>query len=146
MKVFTVSIPAGLRSGEKIRLLGQGKEGIDGGKNGDLFIKVNIKDSDKFKLRGNDLYTNLYLTPWEAALGTRTTVYSIDDGTVVYIPEGIETGEVLKISGKGYKDGKGGRGDLIVKVNIMVPKKLNEEEKKLFEKLSTVSSFNPRKI
>ena len=146
MKVFTVSIPAGLRSGEKIRLLGQGKEGINGGKNGDLFIKVNIKDSDKFKLRGNDLYTNLYLTPWEAALGTRTTVYSIDDGTVVYIPEGIETGEVLKISGKGYKDGKGGRGDLVVKINIMVPKKLNEEEKKLFEKLSTVSNFNPRKI
>ena len=146
LKVFTVSIPAGLRDGEKIRLLGQGKEGIDGGKNGDLFIKVNIKDSDKFKLKGNDLYTNLYLTPWEAALGTRTTVYSIDDGTVVYIPEGIETGEVLKISGKGYKDGKGGRGDLVVKVNIMVPKKLSQEEKKLFEKLSTVSSFNPRKI
>ena len=146
LKVFTVSIPAGLRDGEKIRLLGQGKQGIDGGKNGDLFIKVNIKDSDKFKLKGNDLYTNLYLTPWEAALGTRTTVYSIDDGTVVYIPEGIETGEVLKISGKGYKDGKGGRGDLVVKVNIMVPKKLSQEETKLFEKLSTVSSFNPRKI
>lgn len=146
MKVFTVSIPAGLRNGEKIRLLGQGKEGIDGGKNGDLFIKVNIKDNEKFKLKGNDLYTNLYLTPWEAALGTRTTVYSIDEGTVVYIPEGIETGEILKISGKGYKDGKGGRGDLIAKVNIMVPKKLNNEEKKLFEKLSTISSFNPRKI
>lgn len=146
LKVFTVSIPAGLRDGEKIRLLGQGKQGIDGGKNGDLFIKVNIKDSDKFKLKGNDLYTNLYLTPWEAALGTRTTVYSIDEGTVVYIPEGIETGEILKISGKGYKDGKGGRGDLIAKVNIMVPKKLNNEEKKLFEKLSTISSFNPRKI
>lgn len=136
----------GLRNGEKIRLLGQGKEGIDGGKNGDLFIKVNIKDSEKFKLKGNDLYTNLYLTPWEAALGTRTTVYSIDDGTVVYIPEGMETGEILKISGKGYKDGKGGRGDLIAKVNIMVPKKLSEQEKKLFEKLSTVSSFNPRKM
>ena len=103
--------------------------GIDGGKNGDLFIKVNIKDSEKFKLKGNDLYTNLYLTPWEAALGTRTTVYSIDDGTVVYIPEGMETGEILKISGKGYKDGKGGRGDLIAKVNIMVPKKLSEQEK-----------------
>lgn len=145
MKIFTVSIPAGLHNGEKIRLLGQGKEGIDGGKNGDLFIKVNIKDNEKFKLKGNDLYTNLYLTPWEAALGTRTTIYSIDEGTLVYIPEGIESGETLKVSGKGYKDGKGSRGDLIVKVNIMVPKNLSEEEKKLFEKLSTVSSFNPRK-
>ena len=145
-KIFTISIPEGLQNGEKIRLLGQGREGIDGGKNGDLFIKINIKNSEKFKLKGKDLYTNLYLTPWEAALGTRTTVYSIDEGTVVYIPEGIESGERLKISGKGYKDGKGGRGDLIAKINIMVPKKLSTQEKELFQKLSSVSNFNPRKI
>lgn len=145
MKVFTVSIPAGLHNGEKIRLLGQGKAGIDGGKNGDLFIKVNIRDNDKFKLIGNDLYTDLYLTPWEAALGTKTTVYSIDEGTQITVPGGIGTGETIKVSGKGYKDGKGSRGDLIVKVNIMVPKSLNKEEKKLFERLSTVSNFNPRK-
>ena len=144
MKVFTVSIPAGLRNGEKIRLIGQGKEGIDGGKNGDLFIRVNIKDSKKFTLKGNDLYTNLYLTPWEAALGTKVSVYSIDEQTEVYIPKGIGTGEVLKVSGKGYKDGKGGRGDLIVNINIMVPKKLSQEEEKLFEKLSQVSKYNPR--
>lgn len=145
MKVFTISIPAGIRNGEKIRLLGQGKEGIDGGKNGDLFIKVNIKDSEKFKLKGNDLYTNLYLTPWEAALGTRTTIYSIDEGTQIYIPGGIGSGEILRVAGKGYKDGKGSRGDLIAKVNIMVPKELSKEEKSLFEKLSIVSNFNPRK-
>lgn len=145
MKVFTISIPAGIRNGEKIRLLGQGKEGINGGKNGDLFIKVNIKDSEKFKLKGNDLYTNLYLTPWEAALGTRTTIYSIDEGTQIYIPGGIGSGEILRVAGKGYKDGKGSRGDLIAKVNIMVPKELSKEEKSLFEKLSIVSNFNPRK-
>lgn len=145
MKVFTISIPAGIRNGEKIRLLGQGKEGIDGGKNGDLFIKVNIKNSEKFKLKGNDLYTNLYLTPWEAALGTRTTIYSIDEGTQIYIPGGIGSGEILRVAGKGYKDGKGSRGDLIAKVNIMVPKELSKEEKSLFEKLSIVSNFNPRK-
>ena len=145
MKVFTISIPAGIRNGEKIRLLGQGKEGIDGGKNGDLFIKVNIKDSEKFKLKGNDLYTNLYLTPWEAALGTRTTIYSIDEGTQIYIPGGIGSGEILRVAGKGYKDGKGSRGDLIAKVNIVVPKELSKEEKSLFEKLSIVSNFNPRK-
>lgn len=144
IKVFTVTIPAGIRNGEKIRLLGQGKEGQDGGKNGDLFIKVNIEDNEKFKLQGTDLYTNLYLTPWEAALGTRTQVYSIDELTQVYIPEGIETGEILKIPGKGYKDGKGSRGDLIAEVRVMVPKKLTPDERKLFEKLNDVSSFNPR--
>ena len=144
MKVFTISIPAGLHNGEKIRLLGQGKAGLNGGKNGDLFIKVNIKNNQEFKLKGNDLYTNLYLTPWEAALGTSTTVYSIDEGIKVTVPGGIGTGETIKISGKGYKDGKGSRGDLIAKINIMVPKTLSKEERNLYEKLSTVSSFNPR--
>ena len=144
IKVFTVSIPAGIRNGEKIRLLGQGKIGKNGGKNGDLLIRVNIKDSDRFQLRGKDLYTKLYLTPWEAALGTKMTVYSIDEESSLYIPSGVETGEVLKISGKGYKDGKGSRGDLFVNVNIMVPKELNNEEKELFKELSNISNFNPR--
>lgn len=145
LKVFTVTIPAGIRNGEKIRLIGQGKPGIDGGKNGDLFIKVNIENNEKFRLKGNDLYTDLYLAPWEAALGTRTKVYSIDEGTQVYIPQGIQTGEVLRIAGKGYKDGKGGRGDLIAEIKVMVPKELTEEEKNLFKKLNDISKFNPRK-
>ena len=144
MKVFTVTIPAGIRNGEKIRLLGQGKEGINGGKNGDLFIKVNIKSNKKFKLQGNDLYTDLYLTPWEAALGTRTEVNSIDDVTKVYIPEGIQTGEIIRIPGKGYKDGKGGRGDLVAEIKVMVPKKLSQDERNLFEDLNKISTFNPR--
>lgn len=146
MKVFTVSIPAGIHNGEKIRLIGQGKPGINGGRNGDLFIRVNINDNNRFKLQGNDLHTNLYLTPWEAALGTTATLYSIDEGTQINIPKGVQTGEILKVEGKGYKDGKGSRGDLIAKVNIMVPKELNNEEEELFEKLKAISSFNPRKL
>ena len=144
MKIYTISIPAGIRNGEKIRLLGQGKAGKNGGKNGDLFIKVNIKNNDKFEINGNDLYTNLYLTPWEAALGSKVVVYSIDEGITVSVPEGIETGETIRIEGKGYKDGKGGRGDLLAKINIMIPKKITKEEKNLFKKLSTISSYNPR--
>ena len=144
MKVYTISIPAGIRNGEKIRLLGQGKAGKNGGKNGDLFIKVNIKNNDKFEINGNDLYTNLYLSPWEAALGSEVIVYSIDEGITVSVPEGIETGEIIRIEGKGYKDGKGGRGDLIAKINIMIPKNITKEEKNLFKKLSTISDYNPR--
>ena len=144
MKVFTITIPAGIRHGEKIRLLRQGKEGINGGKNGDLFIKVNITNNKKFRLKGNDLYTDLFLTPWEAALGTKAQVSSIDEPTQVYIPEGIQTGEVIRIPGKGYKDGKGGRGDLVAEIKVMVPKKLSSEERNLFENLNKVSTFNPR--
>ena len=86
----------------------------------------------------------MFLTPWEAALGTKTKIYSIDTESKLYIPSGIETGEVLKISGKGYKDGKGGRGDLIAEIKVMVPKKLSSEERKLFENLNEISTFNPR--
>lgn len=144
MKTFTVSIPAGIRDGEKIRLIGQGKTGINGGKNGDLFIKINIENDSKFKLKGYDLYTDLCLTPWEAALGTRVKIDSIDDETQVYIPQGIQSGEIVKIQSKGYKNDQGGRGDLIVEVKIMVPKQLTDEEKNLFEKLNEISKFNPR--
>lgn len=144
MKTFTVTIPEGIRNGEKIRLIGQGKPGINGAKNGDLFIKINIKDDKKFKLQGSDMYTDLFITPWEAALGTRVNIESIDEETKVYIPQGIQSGEKLRIPGKGYKNGKGTRGDLIAEVKIMVPKKLTKEERKVFEELNEISNFNPR--
>ena len=144
LKTFDVKIPAGIRNNEKIRLIGQGKKGINGGKNGDLFIKVNIEDSKKLKLRGINLYTDLYLTPWEAALGTKAKINAIDDVASVYIPQGIASGEKVRIQGKGYKDGKGGRGDLIAEVKIMVPKQISAQEKKLYTKLSEISDFNPR--
>ena len=144
MKTFTVTVPQGIRDGEKIRLIGQGKPGINGAKNGDLFIRINIKDDKKFKIQGCDLYTDLCITPWEAALGTRVNIQSIDEETKVYIPQGIESGEKIRIPGKGYKDGKGSRGDLVAEIKIMVPKKLTNEEKKIFEQLNTISTFNPR--
>lgn len=144
LKTFDVKIPAGIRNNEKIRLIGQGKKGLNGGKNGDLFIKINIEDNKKFKLRGIDLYTDLCITPWEAALGTKAKINAIDDIASVYIPQGIASGEKVRIQGKGYKDGKGGRGDLIAEVKIMVPKELTEEEKNLYTKLSEISTFNPR--
>lgn len=144
MKTFSVKIPEGIRNGEKIRLIGQGKKGINGGKNGDLFIKIDIEDNKVFKLYGCDLCTDLKLTPWEAALGTRVDIKTIDGETKVYIPQGIQSGEKIKIPSKGYKDGKGGRGDLVAEVKIMVPKDLELDEKEMFEKLKEMSNFNPR--
>lgn len=146
MKTFSVKVPSGIRNNEKIRLIGQGKEGQNGGKNGDLFIRINIESSDKFKLDGCDLRTNLFLTPWEAALGTKTQIDSIDEKVALYIPAGTQSGEKLTIPQKGYKDGKGTRGNLIAEVKIMVPTELKKEEKELFEKMSEISAFNPRKM
>lgn len=144
MKTFSVKVPSGIRNSEKIRLIGQGKEGENGGKNGDLFIKINIEDNTKFRLEGCDLHTNLFLTPWEAALGTKTQIDSIDESVALYIPPGIQSGEQVKIAQKGYKDGKGGRGNLVAEVKIMVPTDLNDNEKELFKKMAEISTFNPR--
>lgn len=145
MKTFSVKIPSGIRDGEKIRLLGQGKQGQNGGKNGDMFIRININENNKFKLEGYDIVTDLFLTPWEAALGKRVNIDSIDDTVSLYVPPGIQSGEKVRIPQKGYKDGRGSRGDLIAEVKTVVPKKLTEDEKELFEKLKNISDFNPRR-
>lgn len=144
IKTLTVVVPKGIRDGEKIRLIGQGKVGKNGGKNGDLFIKVNIDSDNKFRLKGCDLYTDLLLSPWEAALGTRVNLKTIDGENKVYIPQGIQSGEVIKIPQKGYQNGNGGRGDLIAEIKIMVPKKIDSSEKEMFQKLKEMSKFNPR--
>ena len=123
MKTFTIKVPAGIRNGEKIRLIGQGKPGQNGGKNGDLFIKIDIENNKKYRLEGYDMYTDLLLTPWEAALGTRVVVQTIDDQATIYVPQGIGSGERVRIPSKGYKDGKGGRGDLVAEIKIVVPKR-----------------------
>ncbi len=146
MKTFTVTVPAGIRNGEKIRLIGQGKEGVNGGKNGDLLIKVNIDNSSKFKLQGYDLYTDLLITPSEAALGTKANINSIDEYSQVYIPQGIQSGETITIPKKGYKIGNGARGDLIAEIKIMVPKEPTEEEINIYKKLNEISKFNPRSM
>lgn len=144
-KKIDVKIPAGIRNNEKIRVIGQGKAGKNGGKNGDLFIRIKIKDVLNLKLDGVDICTELPITPWESALSTKVTITGIDEEVQVEVPKGIQSGEKIIIDGKGYKDGKGGRGKLIIAVKIMMPTTINEEEMKLLKKLKDISKFNPRK-
>ena len=146
IKTISVKIPEGILNGEKVRLIGQGKQGENGGKNGDLYLKINIENDSRFKLQGYDLYTDLYLTPWEAALGTRANIKTIDDETKVYIPQGTQSGEKVRIPGKGYKKASGTRGDLVAEIKVMVPKQLTKEERNMFEKLNEISNFNPRNM
>lgn len=144
MKTFTIKIPIGIRNHEKIRLIGQGKKGQNGGKNGDLLININITDDKIFRLNGYDIYTDLYVTPWEAAIGKKVAVKGVDEEIFVIVPQGSESGEKIKIPEKGYMNGKGGRGNLYAEIKIMIPKKMTEEEIELFEKLNKISKFNPR--
>lgn len=144
MKIFAVKVPAGIRNNEKIRLSEQGKPGKNGGKNGDLFIKIKIENHEKFKLEGSDIYTELKIAPWEAALGQRITIPSLDGNVVVSVPAGVCSGEEIKIPEKGYMTGFGTRGNFVVQVQIMVPKELSKEEQKLYTKLKDISKFAPR--
>lgn len=146
-RTITVKVPEGIQNGEKIRLIGQGKEGKNGGKNGDLYIKINIEDGKKYSLSGIDLYTVIPITPWEAALGTKAKVNSIDDTkTQIYIPNGIQSGETIEIPQKGYKSSSGERGNLVAQIKIVVPEKLTKEETEMFKRLKEISKFNPRRV
>lgn len=146
LKKLSVDVPTGIRNNEKIRLMGQGKPGKNGGKNGDLLIKVKIKNDDEFSLEGYNIRKLLYLSPWEAALGTKIKINGINEDISVYIPAGICSGEIISIENKGYKDGKGGRGNLILEARIVIPKEYTEKEKELFSELKKLSKFNPRKV
>ena len=128
-------------------MIGQGRQGKNGGKNGDLYIKINIEDGKKYKLSGKDLYTEVPISPWEAALGAKAKVNSIDDTkTAIFIPSGVQSGETIEIPEKGYKSSDGKRGNLIAKINIVVPEKLTKEEIEMFKKLKEISKFNPRRV
>lgn len=145
-KTIDFQIPEGIRNGEKIRLIGQGKPGQNGGKDGDLLIRINMLNSSKYELKGYDIYSNLYLTPWEAALGSKVKIKTLDEEAEIYIPEGTQTGENIKLENKGYKKAQGERGDFYATVKIMTPKELSPQEKKAYEQLKNISKFNPRKV
>jgi len=144
VKTFIIKVPVGIRNNEKIRLVGQGKNGKNGGSNGDLLIKIKILEHEDYRLDGSDLYTDLRLTPWEAALGARVNIKCLDGNVIVFVPPGISSGEKIRLPKKGYMKAFGERGDLIAEVKIVMPKKLTEEETKLFEKLKSISEFMPR--
>ncbi len=141
---YQIKIPPGILPGQKIRLAGQGEEGINGGKRGDLYLTVEIEPHPVFKLKGRDIYMDLPITPWEAALGSKITINTLNGPINIIIPSGIQSGQKLRIKGNGMPNPHGKPGDLYVVVKILVPKNLNQKEKELMEQLKRVSSFNPR--
>ena len=145
-KKIDVKIPAGIRNNERIRLINQGKEGKNGGRNGDLLIKIKIKNIANLRLEGINIHTDLSISPWESALSTKLKVRGIDGDIDIDIPKGTQSGQTITVPNKGYKDGKGGRGSLIIHIKIMMPQEVSEEEIKLFKKLKEISNFNPRKL
>lgn len=141
VKNFTFKIPKGVRDGEKIRLKGQGHKGANGGKNGDLHLIVRFRPGDHFTLEGNDLVTTVDLYPWDAALGGKVPVRTLDGRIMVTVPEGIQPESRIRVAGKGYIDRNGKRGDLYIKTRIVNPVHLTRETRELYEQLKKVSNY-----
>ncbi|MFY9213366.1 MAG: DnaJ C-terminal domain-containing protein [Tissierellaceae bacterium] len=136
---ISVKIPKGILPGKKLRVKGE-KWGLDG----DILFTINFLEESRLKLDGLDIISRIDVLPWEAALGTKAVVNTLDGKIKVNIPKGIVGGKKIRIPNKGYRDMKGNRGNLYIEINIVNPPSLTKEEEKLYKKLSEISRYNPR--
>jgi molecular chaperone DnaJ len=132
-----VKIPPGVDSGSRLRLAGEGEAGERGAPPGDLYVVVYVKPHDLFIREGDDLYLELPLTFSQAALGAKITVPTLNGSAKMRIPPGTQSGTVLRLRGKGMPSMRSyGKGDLHVRVQLVTPRKLNDEQRRLFKELS----------
>ncbi len=142
---INLKIPAGVRDGQKIRLQGRGSPGLMGGPAGDLFLEVKLVADERFRFDGDDVITTLKISPPEAVLGTKAEVHTLDGTVQLKIPAGSSTGRKIRLKERGYPQASGTKSDLYVAIEIAVPSEPSEEERKLYEELAKVSTFDPRK-
>ncbi|MDD6771269.1 molecular chaperone DnaJ [Inconstantimicrobium porci] len=127
---ITVKVPAGVDTGNMMPLRGQGEHGVNGGPAGDLYIRINVMPSNIFKRRGSDLYIDTHVSFGKAALGAEITVPSVDGDVKITVPQGTQSGTMLRLKGKGVpKVNSGQRGNQYVNVIVDTPKNLNEKQK-----------------
>lgn len=133
---YQITIPIGIEEGQRIRLAGLGEPSAFG-KAGDLFLKVKYAKHPFFRVEGKDLYYDLEIPPWDAALGSKVQIPTLEGQVNLKIPPGCKSGTKLRLKGLGlpYREG-GKRGDLYVVISINVPQAINPEERKLWEQLS----------
>lgn len=144
-KEYNISIPKGVTEGSRIRLAGQGGEGAGAGQAGDLYLRVHIAPHPAFKLQDRNIEISLSVTPWEAALGARVTLPTLEGRATLSIPAGTQSGQRIRLRGKGMPArGSSEPGDLIATAQICVPTNLSARERELFERLAANSRFNPR--
>jgi curved DNA-binding protein len=140
----TVTIPAGIKPGTKLRLRGKGRSNPYTQQRGDLYLTVQVAPHPLFRFEENQLVMDLPLAPDEAALGAQVTVPTPSGNVVLNIPAGTRSGQSLRLRGKGWRKSDGTHGDLLAKVQIVPPKSLSGDEKDLYEKLRSLRTFNPR--
>lgn len=135
-RTLDFSIPAGIREGARIRLSGQGEPGLGEGKPGDLYLRVQFASHPQFKVDGNDIIYDLYLPPWQAALGMKVRVPTLDGEVDVNIQPGTSSDRKLRLRGRGLGGGPNkNKGDQLIRVNIRMPEKMTEKQKQAWIEL-----------
>ena len=143
-KTIKARIPKGAVDGQRLRLRGQGGKGVNGGRDGDLYLNVAFKPHPLFRPSGHDLFIDLPLTPWEAALGATVEVPTLSGAVNLKVPPGTAAGKKLRLGKKGLPKPHGGEGDLYALVQIANPPELTDRERELYKQLAEASRFNPR--
>ena len=143
---LTVKIPAGIDSGQTIRLAGQGGAGVSGGSSGDLLVTIHIAAHPWFRREGQNLLIDVPLSPSEAALGAKIDVPTLSEGEVVLsVPPGTSSGAKLRLRGKGVRNPKtGDKGDQFVVLKVVLPKELSDEARTLYQQLAELQTVDPR--
>jgi len=138
-------IPPGAVDGQRLRLPGKGSKGLNGGRQGDLYLDITLKPHPLYRATGHDLFVDLPLAPWEAALGAAVEVPTPAGAVNLKVPAGTSSGQKLRLSGRGLPKSRGGAGDLYAVAQIVVPPQATERERELFASLKEASSFDPRR-
>lgn len=138
-----VKIPAGVTSGQQIRLAKQGGQGVGGGQKGDLYLEIQIADHPFFTLKNRDVYLDLPVTPWEAALGGKISVPTLAGKVDLTVPANSQTGSKLRLKGRGLPGLP--PGDQYVSLTVYIPEPKSENDRQLYKKMADEMSFDPRK-
>jgi curved DNA-binding protein len=144
-RTYDVTIPPGVTDGQRIRLAGQGGQGTGLAPAGDLYLVVRLAPHPRYRVDGRDLFVELPLSPWEAALGDTVAVDTPGGEAKLRVPAGTSSGRRLRLKGRGLPNRRGEPGDLFAEVRIMVPATLDDDERRLFEELARTSTFDPRR-
>jgi molecular chaperone DnaJ len=140
-KTIEIKIPAGVDSGNRLRVGGEGEAGTGGGPPGDLYVVLHVKEHEQFERQGDNLYSAVPISFAQAALGAEITVKTLDGEERIKVPAGTQTGTVFRVKGHGMpKLGGRGRGDLFVAVTLVTPRTLTKEQRKLLEQLAEIET------
>ncbi|MEL6910434.1 MAG: DnaJ C-terminal domain-containing protein [Cyanobacteria bacterium J06629_2] len=140
-----VRIPAGAKSGSRLRIKGKGQTSSLSGQRGDLYLNIQLQPHPLFKFKGDNLVAEIPITPEEAVLGASITVPTPDGKVELKIPQGVDSGQSLRLKGKGWRKSNSQRSDLMAQLKIVTPKDLSSAEQEYYQKLMQASSFNPRR-